>query len=385
MRAAFFILCGLILYAYAGYPALIWIGSRLFPRRHAVDPAHEPTVTILVAAYNEQSVIGDKLENLLALEYPSGKMQIIVASESNDATDQVVRGYAQTDPVRVTLIPSDVRRGKVANLHRAIPAATGEILVFTDANAMLRPDALRKLVRHFADPRVGSVSGRLVYETSGATASAVGESAYWDFEMMVKKASSRLGSLPGANGSLFALRRSLYRPISGTRGDDFELPIRVILAGHYSILEPDEISIEPAAHEFLHEYRRKVRIVHWMLTSALILLREALRSGRWLIAFQLLSHKINRWLVSFWLLALLPLSLALAGEAPVYTLAAAAQVLVYSGALAGMAAGRAGWRIPKLLSLPLYFVVVNVASLVAIVSLVTGREVQWHKRPDRAS
>jgi len=160
---------------------------------------------------------------------------------------------------------------------------------------------------------------------------------------------------------------------------------RVILAGHYSILEPDAISIEPAAHEFLHEYRRKVRIVHWMLTSALILLREALRSGRWLIAFQLLSHKINRWLVSFWLLALLPLSLALAGEAPVYTLAAAAQVLVYSGALAGMAAGRAGWRIPKLLSLPLYFVVVNVASLVAIVSLVTGREVQWHKRPDRAS
>lgn len=384
MRTLFFILCGLILYAYVGYPALLWLLSRLFPRRHKVDPSHEPTMTILVAAYNEERVIGEKLDNLLALDYPRGKIQILVASESNDKTDQVVERFVRADPSRVILMSSGIRKGKVANLHRAIPRATGEILVFTDANAMLGRDVLRKIVRHFADPRVGSVSGRLVYEVPENAASAVGESAYWDFEMMVKRASSRLGSLPGANGSLFALRRDLYLPISETRGDDFELPIRVIIAGYYSLLEPEAISREPATGKFLHEYRRKVRIIHWMLTSALILLAEAIKARRWLVAFQLLSHKINRWAVPFWLLALLPLSLALVRAGPVYSITAAAQVLIYTMALAGLVADRAALRLPRMLALPLYFVVVNSASLVAILSLVTGREVEWHKRPDGA-
>ncbi|HEY3175147.1 MAG TPA: glycosyltransferase family 2 protein [Candidatus Polarisedimenticolia bacterium] len=384
MKILFWTAAALIAYAYAGYPVLLWMLARIGARRYRQDDAHEPTVSLLVPAYNEERMIAAKLENALSLDYPAGKLEILVASESDDGTDEAVERFTRREGPRVRLLPSRVRRGKVANLHRAVPEARGEILVFTDANAMFRPDALRKLVRHFVDPRVASVSGRLVYRDTEGTASARGERVYWNFEMLVKKASSDLGSLPGANGSLFALRRERYRPISETRGDDFELPIRAIIDGYASILELDAVSEEPATERFVHEYRRKVRIIHWMSVSALILLREALAAGRWLLVFQLLSHKLNRWMVPFWLLALLPASIYLSGDGSVYALAALAQALTCVLALAGQAAESAGLRAPRFLVLPLYFVVVNAASLVALLSCMTGREVRWHKRPDRA-
>lgn len=384
MKILFWTLCALIGYAYAGYPALLWVLSRVAPRRFRSDETHEPAVSILIPAYNEEAVIEAKIENALALDYPAGKLEIIVASESDDGTDAAAARFARPEGPRVKLLTSRVRRGKVANLHRAVPEATGEILVFTDANAMFRRDALRKLTRHFADPRVASVSGRLVYRVPEGAASARGEKTYWDFEMLVKKASSDLGSLPGANGSLFALRRERYRPISETRGDDFELPVRAIIDGYASILEPEAVSEEAAVERFVHEYRRKVRIIHWMFASAVILLREAMAARRWMLVFQLLSHKMNRWMVPFWLLALLPASIYLCREGPAYAMAALAQTLGYALALAGLGAEGAGLRAPRLLILPLYFVVVNAASFIALVSRATGREVRWHKRPDGA-
>lgn len=382
MIVAFWALCALIVYAYAGYPLVIALLAALAGRRYDRDDSFAPAVSLLVPAYNEERIIAAKLDNALALDYPKDRLEIIVASESDDATNEIVRGYA---PRGVRLVASHERKGKVANLHRAIPHATAGILVFTDANAMFRPDALRKLVRHFADARVGSVSGRLVYTNPGGAASASAEGTYWDLEMMIKRASSALGALPGANGSLFALRRELYSPIAERRGDDFELPIRVILQGRASILEPDAISEEPAAGRFVEEYRRKVRIINWMFLSALILLGEALSRGRLLLAFQLLSHKLNRWMVPFWLLALLPVSLAAAPSGALYRGAAAAQVLVYLLAAAGALWGRTGRKAPRLLGLPLYFIVVNAASFVGIVSWAAGREVRWHKRADALS
>lgn len=379
MTAAFWILVALIAYAYAGYPLLLWIFARVAGRPPRVGEHETPAVSILVPAYNEERVIGPKLANLLSLDYPADRVEILVASESDDRTDAIVR--EQGGP-RVRLFPSSRRLGKVANLHRVVPEAKGDLLVFTDANAMLRPEALRTLVRNFADPAVGSVSGRLVYSNDSGAASAAAEEAYWSFEMMVKRASSDLGSLPGANGSLFAIRRELYRPISEDRGDDFELPIRVILAGRRSILEPRAISVEAAAPRYADEFRRKARIINWMVVSALILLGEAIRGGRPLLAWQLLSHKINRWLVPVWLLLLLPASAALAGESRLYAAAFAAQAALYAAALGGWAIQRSGRRPPAPLSLPLYFVVVNAASFVGLLTRAAGRQVRWHKRAE---
>jgi cellulose synthase/poly-beta-1,6-N-acetylglucosamine synthase-like glycosyltransferase len=380
--ALFWCLVGLIAWAYVGYPLALMALSAVAGRRRRHDDGFLPPLSVIIPAYNEQRVIGEKIDNVLSQDYPPDRLEILVASESDDGTDAIVARYAHRG---VTLLPSAVRRGKVANQHRAVERARGDVLVFTDANAMLRRDALRRLAGWFADLRVGAVSGRLAYRAPWGTASAYGEEIYWDMEMMVKHASSRLGSLPGANGSLFALRRELYRPISGVRGDDFELPIRVILQGYASILDTQAVSEEAPSESYRAEYRRKVRIINWMVVSALILLKEALLKGRLLLAFQLLSHKLNRWAVPFWLLALLPVSLWLAPTGPFFLGAALAQGVVYLAALAGFALDRTGLRAPSPLALAFYFVMVNTASLVGILTRLAGREVRWHKRADGLS
>ncbi|MGH9868342.1 MAG: glycosyltransferase family 2 protein [Candidatus Polarisedimenticolia bacterium] len=382
MIVLFWILTGLLAYAYVGYPVLILLLGRVGRRRWVIDESHQPLVSFVIPAYNEEGVIAGKLDNTLALDYPAVSREILVASESDDGTDALVERYAARG---VRLISSAVRLGKVANQHRAVEQGSGEILVFTDANAMLRRDALRKLVRRFADPRVGAVSGRLAYRVTTGIAGAYNEDLYWDFEMILKRASSHLGSLPGANGSLYAVRRSLYRPLSETRGDDFELPIRVILQGHASILEPEAVSEEAPASGYRDQFLRKVRIVNWMVVSALVLLKEAIAERRWLLAWQLLSHKLNRWAVPFWLLALAPVSVWLAPRGGAYLAAALLQGVIYTLAVAGLAMDRSGVRLPSVVSIPFYFVLVNAAALVAIAARAAGREARWHKRADGLS
>jgi len=380
VRILFWTLVALIAWSYVGYPVVLAGLAAVAGRRFRHDASLEPEVSIVIPAYNEESVIAAKLDNALSLDYPAEKLQIVVASESTDRTDAIVAARGAEHPGRILLLTSTVRRGKVANLHRAVPQTRGAILVFTDANAMFHADAVRKLVRWFADERVGSVSGRLVLKVTGRSASGRAEEIYWDVEQMVKKASSALGSLPGANGSIFAMRRSLYRPISDRRGDDFELPIRAIIDGHASILEPDAVSEEDASRRYRDEYRRKVRIINWMIVSALILLREAVRAGRWLLVLQLVSHKLNRWASAVWLALLLPLSLLLAPQGGVYLLAAMGQMVFYTMAAGGLLLEQAGTHVPRVLGVPLYFVVVNGASLFGILTCAMGLEVRWHKR-----
>ncbi|HXI02994.1 MAG TPA: glycosyltransferase family 2 protein [Candidatus Saccharimonadales bacterium] len=372
----FFCCAFLLLYSPLLYPLILWLLAVLFGRESRSDGSFTPQVSVLIPAYDEEAVIARKLENTLALDYPRERLEILVASESDDATDDIVRGFAGRG---VRLLPSAVRRGKVANLGRAVPESRGEILLLTDANAMIRPEALRRIVRHFADPRIGSVSGRLTYVNPGGGAAGASERLYWGMEQIVKKASSRLFSLPGANGSVFAVRKSAYRPIAEDRGDDFEIPIRCVIDGLGSILEPDAISVEEAAGGFVQEYRRKVRIIHWMLRSALILLGEALGRRRWLLAFQLLSHKINRWAMPFWLLGLFAASVTLAGRGGFFRAAAVAQAAAYGASLLLLAIDRTIRPLRGLLGAPVYFLVVNAASFVGIVSCLARREVTWHK------
>jgi cellulose synthase/poly-beta-1,6-N-acetylglucosamine synthase-like glycosyltransferase len=373
---AFGLFAGLILYSYIVYPILLGLLAFLFGRSSRADEAHAPSVSILIPAFNEEAIIARKIENTLALDYPREKIEILVASESDDGTDEIVRRFGKEG---VRLLPSPVRRGKVANLHRAVPESRGEILLFTDANAMIRPDALRMMVRHFADPRIGSVSGRLVYANPDRAASGHAEGIYWGMEQWIKLASSRLFCLPGANGSLFGVRRSCYRPIAEDRGDDFEIPIRCIIDGYGSILEPKAISVEGSTQRFLHEYRRKVRIINWMLRSALILIAEAMRRGRWWLVFQLLSHKINRWAGAFWLVGLFLANLLLLDRGPFFTLTVAVQAAFYAAATILLIVDHTVRPLNSWLGMPVYFIVVNAASAVGIVTCLLGREVTWHR------
>ncbi len=380
MAIAFWILAGLTLYVYAGYPMGMMLLAIVAPRRHRADQAHTPRATVLIPAYNEQAMIAAKLDNTLALDYPPGQLEILVASESDDSTDAIVASYAHRG---VRLLSSDQRRGKAGNLARAVPHATGEIVVFTDANALVRSDAVRRLAAWFADLRVGAVSGWLVYQKSANEASGAAEEAYWDMEMALKRAESAVGSLPGAIGSLFALRRELYAPISPTRGDDFELPIAVIMQGYDSILEPGAVSHEPADGSYRAQLRHKMRMIHTSLPSAVILFGRALVRGRALLALQIASHKLLRWAAAAWLPALAVLSFALWSDGPIYAAAAMAQTVIYGLALAGGMMVMAGAAPPAALNLPLYFVTVNLAALGGMALSASGKQVRWHKRADR--
>ena len=361
MESLFWVSAFFVLYPYAGYPLLLWLLGLV--REKPAPPAEAPdwpALTLLIAAYNEEAVIREKLENSLALDYPPEKLEIVVASESTDRTNEIVEGYRGRG---VKLYAFRQRRGKPALLYATVPLVRGEIVVFSDANALYEPPALRKLARHFADPRLGCVSGQLVYG-GGTGAAAASEPLYWRYEQWLKRLESRLGALVGANGSIFALRKSLYAPLSETRGDDFELPVRVLLQGYRAILEPDARSHEPGSPSVQAEFCRRVRIVSWFLESTWILLKEAGRRRQGRLAVQLVSHRLLRWAAPLFLLVLVGSSAAAGGD--FYRAALGLQLAFYGAALLGWLLEARGASLPVLLRLPYYFCALHLAVLVGL-------------------
>lgn len=356
MEILFWAAAGLLAYTYGGYPLILWAWGTLSGRTSRKQP-FEPKVTLLIAAYNEEKVIAQKLENSLSLDYPHEKLEIVVASESTDNTNTIVQGFA---PQGIILRAFPERVGKAAMLHVSVPDAGGEIVVFSDANAFYERDALRKLVSHFADERIGCVSGQLEFDHYKRNPTKTTEALYWKYEAWVKRLESRLFSLLGANGSIFALRKELYAPLSPTRGDDFELPVRVLLQGYGVVLEPEAISREKPTETTSTEFRRRIRIVSGMFTSAWFLAGEAVRRRAGFVLLQLLSHKFLRWLSAMFLLLLLASSAALAG--PFYQGALGLQALFYGLALVGWLLDVRGNAVPMLFHLPYYFCAIHVAA-----------------------
>ena len=246
-----------LIYHYVGYPlVLLVLGLR---RREPLRSANiTPTVSLIISAYNEQEVIRQKLDNSLDLDYPSEQLEIIVASDgSTDRTPAIVREYAGA----VALYHYPQRRGKNAALNETVSRAHGEILVFTDANGMYRKDAVRKLVQHFADARVGCVCGELIYRNPTGNPVAEGYNHYWRYDQWLKKLESRLHSLLGANGSIFAIRRELNEPLNPRTSNDMVLPIKIAARGYAVLYEPEAISVEAGSAGEREELRRRSRIV----------------------------------------------------------------------------------------------------------------------------
>lgn len=375
---------GLLAWIYAGYPAFL-AGLRALRVRRPVHVAPvEPRVTVVISAYNERQVIGAKLENCRALDYPPDRLEVIVVSDaSDDGTDEIVA--ASGPPVR--LLRMESRGGKTVGLNAALRVATGEIIVFSDANAMYQRDALRMLVRNFADPRVGAVTGESRYEIGADDSSTESEDTYWSYEIWIKTLESSLGSVVGGDGAIYAIRRSLYRDLAPGDLSDFVNPLQIVDQGYRNVYEPAAVSWEGGAEGYGAEFRRKVRIVNraWRATFKMRALLNPFRHG--FFAFQFLSHKVLRWLAP-WLLALIfGANLLCVGEAPVYRLLLAGQVLCYGlAALGWLLAGRGG-VVGRVATIPYYFCLVNLASLVALVEVLGGKEYRtWaSSRPEAAS
>jgi cellulose synthase/poly-beta-1,6-N-acetylglucosamine synthase-like glycosyltransferase len=373
MAILFWTLTALVVYVYVGYPLLLALLGRIRSRPVARAPA-EPAVTLIISAFNEEDVIADKLRNSLSLDYPRERLQIMVISDaSDDGTDAIVSSFAGEG---VELLRMTDRGGKTLGLNSGVNKARGEIIVFSDANAMYARDVVRQLAANFADASVGAVVGESTYSTPQSE-SERSEGLYWRYETAIKLLESRIGSVVGGDGAIYAIRRALYTPMRADALSDFVNPLQIVRAGHRCVYEPNARSSESAAEDFHREFRRKVRIVNraWRALMSMPGLLNPFRHG--FFAVEIFSHKLLRWLMPALLLGIFVSSLLLLASGPIYVVAFLGQVAFYALALLGHSL-RARSSMPALVSIPYYFTLVNVASALGILDAFRGRNyVTW--------
>jgi len=284
-----------IIYIYLGYPLILFVLAKIKPAEAVKKRQIRPTVSLLISCYNEEGTIRDKISNSLKLEYPQDKLEIIVISDgSTDKTDDIVREFMAHHP-HIRLVRQEGRKGKTSGLNLAVPRSFGEIVVFSDANAMYKKDAVIRLVENFADETVGYVVGEAQYVKDLTSPATESENAYWTYEMQVKKLESTIHSMVGGDGAIYAIRKQLYEPLKETDINDFVNPLQIIDKGYRGIYEPEAVCIEDASGEFQAEFQRKTRIVNRSF-SGLLKSKSAINPFRTgLFSFQLVSHKLMRW------------------------------------------------------------------------------------------
>ena len=368
MEIAFWGLVAIVFYVYAGYPLVLLLVAPRLNRPVSKRSEETPSVTLLISAFNEEKWIAQKLDNCLQLDYPVDRLQTVVISDaSTDLTDATVAEYEEKG---VTLLRMEQRGGKTLGLNVGVKNAQNDIVVFSDANAMYARDAVRALVAPFADPQVGAVIGESRYVESHSDA-ARSETLYWRYEKLIKLLESRCGSVVGGDGAIYAVRRSLYQPMTADSLSDFVNPLQVVQKGYRCVYEPGAFSYEETAGAFAGEYRRKVRIVNrgW---RALMSMRDLLNPFRYgLFSWQLISHKLLRWLVPLFLFAAFLLNILLLAQHSVYWLTLFLQILFYGLAAVGALLRGRDLAIP--LYIPYYFCLVNIASARGIIEAFRGK------------
>lgn len=375
MEIIFWLSVFFILYCYLGYPLILFILGLIFGKE--IKRAEiTPSLSLLIPVYNEEKIIQKKIENSLNLDYPKDKLEIIVASESNDKTNEIVKKY-ENKGVKLFSYPN--RKGKQYTIYRNLPKCQGEIIVLTDANGMFKRDAFKKLVRNFADPKIGCVSGELKYINPQKVSIGESEGLYWKYEIFVKKLESKIHSVLGANGSIYAIRKELYSPLSEYRGDDFELPIRVAQQGFGVVWEPEAVSEEEVYPETTKQFKRKAMTIGWYTRGALILLKDSFKKFQPLLIFQLISHKILRWLIGFFLIFIFLSNIFLLDN-PFYFILFIGQIGFYSLAILGYFQDKRGKKLDKLINLAYYFCMVNLAALIGVIKGILGKQKPtWEK------
>ncbi|MGI9659631.1 MAG: glycosyltransferase family 2 protein [Gaiellaceae bacterium] len=354
VEALFWVSLGLLVWTHVGYPALAWLLART-RRRPVAARDIAPSVALIVAAHDEEEVIERRLTNLLELDYPPERVEIVVASDASaDTTDAIVaRVAAENERVRLLACP---RGGKVAAQDQAVRETESEIVAFSDANATWAPDALGWLVRPFADETVGYVCGRLRLERADGSNR---EGAYWRYELWLRAQESAFGSITGGNGSVYAVRRSDYAEIDTRFGHDLSFPYVMTQRGRRAVYEPRALAFEKPSRDVEDEFRRKVRMFEhcWLM----VLRGRMFRGGGLVYVTQLISHRLLRYTSGLFHLILLATSAALAGRGLIFAIVLGLQL----AALALALAARLGMRIPAA-GLALYYVLITWATVVAL-------------------
>lgn len=370
LQITFYISLFALLYTYAGYPLLVFLVSYIKPV-HVKKALFTPEVTVLITAYNEESDIGAKIENTLALDYPKDKLEILVASDgSTDNTDEIVKSYAGKG---VKLFRQEGRVGKTHTQNKAVERAGGEIILFSDATTSYAPGVLRAILPNFADETVGCVAGKLIYVDYSESGVGEGAKSYWNYETFIKENESRACSLIGVSGCLYAVRKSAYVPMYAEACSDFLICTIVYRQGLRSIYEPSAVCTEQTNQQTGKEMKMRVRVISQTFTD-LWRNREMLNPfAQGFYAIELFSHKVMRYAVPLFLLTLLLSTAFLAFGSTFFALIFILQILFYAAALFGWLLEKAGSPL-KIFAIPLYFVLANVASVIGFYKFLRGEK-----------
>ncbi len=377
-----------VFYAYLGYGILLYLLLKLkqafAPKKQVFDPTFQPKVTFIVAAYNEEDWIEDKIRNCLAFDYPKDKIEYwFVTDGSNDRTPELVKNFNAGEGFTVKLLHQPERKGKIAAVERIMPLVKTPITIYTDANTVVNKEAIKYIVRHYADPKVGGVAGekRIALGDTG-DATGAGEGIYWKYESKLKTWDSALYSVVGAAGELFSIRTELYEHVEqDTLIEDFVMTMRIVLKGYTVVYEPQAYAAESQSASIKEELKRKIRIAagglqaFWRLRSLLNIFKYGIFS------FQYISHRVLRWTVAPLALPLIfLLNIVLAFNGPsYYMLMLGCQILFYLFALLGYVFETRHLKI-KAFFVPYYFCVMNYAMYRGFFRLMAGRQsVVWEK------
>ena len=377
IKYIFWFAAALVGYSYLGYPAWLWLRSCWSPRpvrRGISDTTNTPAVSAVMVVRNEEAIIARKLDNLLALDYPADKLDVVVVSDgSSDRTPEILAEYARNSRVQILL--KQLSQGKAAGLNDAIQHATGDVLLFTDARQQIESGALRLLIENFSDPDVGAASGELMLGDPTNGESGKGMGLYWRVEKKVRELESASGSVVGATGAIYCARRSLLvaSPMpQGTILDDVLLPMQLVRQSSRVIFDSRARAWDSPDLGEGREFSRKVRTLSG--NYQLLQIAPWLLSSQNPIRFEFVSHKLSRLVVPFALLALLIASMFLPG--PFYRTALVAQLAFYALSLAALAGIKIG-PLSRIADPARTFVVLNSAAMVACVNFVTGRKAAW--------
>ncbi|WP_342085840.1 glycosyltransferase family 2 protein [Dyadobacter sp. OTU695] len=384
MEIIFWLSLFVVFYTFLGYGIVLYLLvriRRLFKGKRMAPGLDQdfPTLTLVIAAYNEESIIEEKIADTLRLSYPEGKLKLIFVTDgSSDRTPELVGRYPQ-----IKLMHTPVRSGKILAMHRAMDEVDTEVVVFTDANTFLNKEALLLIARHYADASVGAVSGEKRVMQDALSDATAGEGFYWKYESTLKKWDSELYSVVGAAGELFSVRRSLYRPVEpDTILDDFMISMQIAEKGYRIVYEPDAYASELSSENIKEELKRKVRIAAGGIQSIFRLKRLLNPFHDPLLSFQYISHRVLRWTVTPFLMILaLVLNMIIVARSGgvIYQLLLVAQGTFYLLALAGWVLERQKIKI-KALFVPYYFCMMNYAVVAGIRRYFKGSQsAAWEK------
>lgn len=375
----------LLLGGYLAYPVVIWMIALIFKKNYKTNIDNLPKVSIIISAYNEESVIEDTIKNFLNLDYPRDKMEIIVGSDcSSDSTNDIIKSFEREYPEIVKGAIFTERRGKSAVLNDLVKMAKNDILVFADANTIYQKDALRELVKYYEDSRVGGVCGRLILlDTEDSKRAGNEEKRYWDVESWIKNNEGNLGILIGANGGIYSIRKNNFSPIPTDIPvmDDFFISLKVLLNGKDFVYEKNAKAFEYVAPDVDTEYRRKVRNNAINITS-LKYLYKLLFPKYGIISPAFFFHKIARWFSPVLLIILFISNFFVFNICLFYKLTLFGQIIIYSFAVIGWILNYLKVKI-AIFNLPFFFVLTNVALMHGILRIISGKNTAYWQSTKR--